>query len=158
MSLTLYPPFAELQSTTFGGHVRFDKLAVKHETDLNQVRAYPQDIEAERREMRRHQPARFVAVGNDHRLDSERSPRWRAALLSKKGVCSQEMPNRPSLYKSIDEIHAFWFTLRSTRSAVASTTSERRQVCAACAPASSVVETIPPAGLSPIATGLARVV
>src|SRR5262245_60192475 len=50
------------------------KLAVKQEADLDQVRAHPQDIEAKCREMRRHQPARFVAVGNDHRLDSERSP------------------------------------------------------------------------------------
>src|SRR5262245_58326728 len=44
------------------------------------------------------------------------------------------MPNKPSLYRSIDEIHGFWFTLKSTRSAVASTICERpaglRRLCA----------------------------
>ena len=82
MSLTLcrrLPPLpagaaSNLQSNTIGGHVRFDKLAVEHKADLDQVRTHPQDIEAKRREMRRHQPARFVTVGNDHRLDSERIP------------------------------------------------------------------------------------
>jgi len=49
---------------------------------------------------------------------------------------------------SIEEIHAFWLTLKSTRSAVASTISERRQVSAAvsAASASSGVLTMPPLG------------
>src|SRR5262245_3124347 len=39
-----------LQSNTMGAHVRFDKLAVEHEADLDQVRAHPQDIEAKCRD------------------------------------------------------------------------------------------------------------
>src|SRR5262245_4631260 len=35
---------SNLQSTTIGSHVRFDKLAVKQEADLDQVRAHPQDV------------------------------------------------------------------------------------------------------------------
>ena len=58
-------------------------------------------------------------------------PSWKAALLSKNGVLRHGMPKNPSLETSIEEIQAFWLTLKSTRSADMSAIAERLQAAGA---------------------------
>lgn len=57
-------------------------------------------------------------------------PSWNAALLSKNGVLRHSMPNRPALETSMEEIHAFWLTLKSIRSAEIAAMAEGLQLCA----------------------------